>query len=207
MQAPQHNRPGSGLGVIGELLGRLVTFIIGVIDEFTERSAERRRERKRDLALRRDQATTRASGGTQPPPDHSSDSDMDRTRPPTQDGEPPPEGSQILVSIYLADEPIHAHVEAAVEAWLASAGLAVEERDPPVLGSWFRRLRAGLERAVDSGPAEDVAPTVHAVDIHLSVYQDAQVTALLLQNLGPVIASLQPTKDAVIRAGTAAALC
>jgi hypothetical protein len=51
------------------------------------------------------------------------------------------------VSIYLAEEPIHAQVEAAVEAWLASAGLAVDERDPPGLGSWFRRLRAGVKRA------------------------------------------------------------
>jgi hypothetical protein len=107
----------------------------------------------------------------------------------------------MLISIYLADESIHAQVEDAVEAWLASAGLAVEERDPPVLGSWFRRLRAGLKRAVDSGLAEDVALTDQATDTRLSVYQDAQVTALLLQNLGPVITSLQPTKDAVIGAG------
>ena len=106
------------------------------------------------------------------------------------------------ISIYLADEPIHPQVEVAVEAWLESAGLAVEERDPPVLGSWFRRLRAGVKRAVDSGLAEDVALTaVHAAGTRLVLYQDAQVTALMLQNLGPVITSLRPTKDAVIRAG------
>jgi len=42
---------------------------------------------------------------------------------------------------------------------------------------------------------------VHAADSRLVLAQDAEVTARLLQNLGPVIGSLQPTKDAVLRVG------
>lgn len=42
---------------------------------------------------------------------------------------------------------------------------------------------------------------VHAGESRLVHAQDATVTATMLQNLGPVIAALQSTKDAVIRAG------
>jgi hypothetical protein len=41
----------------------------------------------------------------------------------------------------------------------------------------------------------------HAADSQLVLAQDAEVTARLLQNLAPVIGSLQPTKDAVLRVG------
>lgn len=41
----------------------------------------------------------------------------------------------------------------------------------------------------------------HAADSRLILAQDAQVTAMMLQNLGPVLASLQPTRDAVLRIG------
>jgi hypothetical protein len=42
---------------------------------------------------------------------------------------------------------------------------------------------------------------IHAVEARLVQAQDAQNTALLTQSLAPVIASLQSTKDAVIRLG------
>ena len=42
---------------------------------------------------------------------------------------------------------------------------------------------------------------VHAADARLVLAQDASITATLLSNLAPVIASLQPTKDAVLRVG------
>lgn len=45
------------------------------------------------------------------------------------------------------------------------------------------------------------ATAAHAIDTRLVLAQDAAVAATLLQNLGPVIVSLQPTKDAVIRVG------
>jgi hypothetical protein len=41
----------------------------------------------------------------------------------------------------------------------------------------------------------------HAAESHLIYAQDATVTATMLQNLGPVLLALQPTKEAVIRAG------
>jgi hypothetical protein len=80
------------------------------------------------------------------------------------------------VTIYLADEHIHGEVEAAVEAFLATGGLRIRERDEPILGSWFRRMAA-----VPNGEGADAAR--------------------LLQNLPPLLNALQPTRDAVIRAG------
>jgi hypothetical protein len=113
-----------------------------------------------------------------------------------------PSGSTLPISIYLSDEHIHEDVEAAVDEWLAHAGLAVEEREKPVIGSWFQRRRAGLGQAMHSPAVAEAALTaLHAGESRLVLQQDAMVTATLLQNLGPVIASLQPTKDAVLRVG------
>lgn len=106
------------------------------------------------------------------------------------------------VSIYLADEGIHEQVEAAVEAWLTLAEVAVDEREPPIVGSWFRRMKATAEVALKSETAHDLSLTaVHAADARIILAQDATITATLMSNLAPVIASLQPTKDAVLRVG------
>ena len=106
------------------------------------------------------------------------------------------------ISIYLADEDIHAQVEAAVEEWLTKANISIEEREQPIIGSWFRQMRATAKAALNSETAQDVAMTaVHAADARLILAQDASITATLLSNLGPVIHSLQPTKDAVLRVG------
>jgi hypothetical protein len=114
----------------------------------------------------------------------------------------PTNRSTLPISIYLSDERIHEVVESAVDEWLTHAGLAVVERDEPIIGSWFGRMRAGVRQAVHSPAAAEAALTaVHAADSRLILAQDAVVTATLLQNLGPVITSLQTTKDAVIRAG------
>lgn len=114
----------------------------------------------------------------------------------------PAEESTLAVAIYLSDEGIHGQVEAAVDDWLASAGLMVEERDEPIIGSWFRRMRAGVKQSVHTPAAQDALLTAaHAVDTRMVLAQDAVVTATLLQGVAPVIASLQPTKDAVVRAG------
>jgi hypothetical protein len=107
-----------------------------------------------------------------------------------------------LVSIYLADGSIHAQVELAVDELLRRAGLHIMEREEPVSGSWYRRMRATLDAAArgDKGQ-EALASAVHAADARFFLRQDAELTTLLLQNLGPVITALQPTKDAVVRAG------
>jgi hypothetical protein len=73
---------------------------------------------------------------------------------------------------------------------------------PPVIGSWFRHLKAAAKQVVPAHVVQDAALTaLHAADSRLVLYQDAQTTALLLQGVAPVITSLQPTRDAVIRAG------
>jgi hypothetical protein len=114
----------------------------------------------------------------------------------------PADSSSLSVTIYLSDEGIHGQVEAAVGELLAVAGLRIEHRDDPVLGSWFRRLRAGVGQGLRSpGARKGALAAAHVVDTRIRLAQDAAVTATLLQNLGPVIASLQPTKDAVIRVG------
>jgi hypothetical protein len=106
------------------------------------------------------------------------------------------------ISLYLANEAIHADVEAVVDAFLATADLRVEGRGQPIIGSWFRTMRASARQAVHSLATREAALTVaHVADARLVLAQDATITATLLQNLGPVIASLQPTKDAVLRVG------
>lgn len=106
------------------------------------------------------------------------------------------------VSIYLSEETHHEQVEAAVDDLLAAADLRIEGRDEAVIGSWFRTMRAAAKQAAASpGGREAVLTAAHVADTHLVLAQDAQVTAVLLQNLGPVLQSLQPTKDAVLRIG------
>jgi hypothetical protein len=51
------------------------------------------------------------------------------------------------ISIYLAEEDIHTQVEAAVEEWLAKANISIDEREQPIIGSWFRRMRATAKAA------------------------------------------------------------
>jgi len=106
------------------------------------------------------------------------------------------------VAIYLSDDGVHEQVETAVEALLTAAGLTVVERETPVLGSWFRRMRAAVSRATHSPVTREVMRSaLHAADAQFLQRPDAEVTALLMQNLGPLITSLQPTKDAVVRVG------
>jgi hypothetical protein len=52
-------------------------------------------------------------------------------------------------------------------------------------------------------PSESARIAAQILDTRLIQAQDAAVTATLLQNVGPVLQALQPTKDAVIRAGAA----
>jgi hypothetical protein len=118
--------------------------------------------------------------------------------------QPPPIATwqTVPITIYLSDEPAHGQVQAAVEALLVTAGLRIEARDEPVLGSWFRRMRAVPRRVASSPLARDLAATAaHAAESRIALAQDAAVTATMLQNLGPLLTALQPTKDAAIRVG------
>jgi hypothetical protein len=112
------------------------------------------------------------------------------------------EADNVPVSIYLADEDIHGQVETAVEQWLTTADVFIDTRTEPVIGSWFRRMEASVKSAVRTPAAREALLTAtHIADSHLVQSQDAYVTATLLQNVGPVLQALQPTKDAVVRAG------
>ncbi|GAB3468787.1 hypothetical protein GCM10027436_84960 [Actinophytocola sediminis] len=103
------------------------------------------------------------------------------------------------VSIYLHNETAHQGVESAIEILLNLAGTDVVERDDPVLGSWFRHMRARVRDSQLAG--EVVAVAAHAADVRGVLAHDAAVTATLMQNLGPLLTALDSTKDAVIRVG------
>jgi hypothetical protein len=106
------------------------------------------------------------------------------------------------ISIYLSMGECHEAVEAAVVDLLTRTGLSIESSDDPVIGSWFRRMRAAVDKAAHSEAAREGALiATHIADARLVLAQDAAITATLMQNLGPVITALQPTKDAVVRLG------
>jgi hypothetical protein len=106
------------------------------------------------------------------------------------------------ISIYVTENGMHEQVEAAVEQWLTSADVSIRTRDEPVIGSWFRRMEAGIEKIVGTPAGQEALLTAtHIADSRLVQTQDAYVTATLLQNVGPVLQALQPTKEAVVRAG------
>lgn len=108
----------------------------------------------------------------------------------------------VPVSIYLTDETIHRQVETAVDQWLITADVSVDTRADPVIGSWFRRIKASAKRAIRTPVGREALLTaLHVADSHLVQAQGAYVTSTLLQNVGPVLLALQPTKDAVVRAG------
>ncbi len=66
----------------------------------------------------------------------------------------------------------------------------------------FRQMTGSLAKAVKTPAGREALLTAaHVADSHLIQAQDSHVTATLLQNTGPVLQALQPTKDAVIRAG------
>lgn len=112
------------------------------------------------------------------------------------------DASLIPVTVYLADESGHAQVEAAVEALLATAGLRIEDRQDPVIGSWFRQMTARANDAARSAVSQDAVLTaVHALDSRLVLGQDADTTSKLMQNVGSVVSSLHDYENAMVRAG------
>jgi hypothetical protein len=101
------------------------------------------------------------------------------------------------IIIYLSDGDGHERVEEAVETLLRTAGWRIVHRDDPVAGSWFCRMWAKL--GLTAGSAAAMAG--HRVESELVRRPNADVTAMMLQYVGPVITALQPTKNAVIWAG------
>jgi hypothetical protein len=140
-------------------------------------------------------------------------SSKDSAAQPSLSSDGPPPGSQpdrapaddlvrLPISIYLTENSIHRQVETAVDEWLTTADASIRTRDEPVIASWFRRMEAGVKRAARTlAGREAVLTAKHVADSRLIQAQDAYVTATLLQNVGPVLQALQPTKDAVVRAG------
>ncbi|WP_031468776.1 winged helix-turn-helix domain-containing protein [Sciscionella sediminilitoris] len=104
----------------------------------------------------------------------------------------------IPVTVYLSEESAHREVQTAVEDLIQAAGADIVHRDRPVLGSWFRRMWARMGPIADS---ELGRIATHTLESRLVLEQDATVTATMMQHLGPLLAGLQNTRDAVIRVG------
>ena len=77
------------------------------------------------------------------------------------------------VTIYLSDQAFHQQVETAVEALLDAAGLQIESRDDPVMGSWYRRMLAAVKDVVHSPAAREATlVAAHVADTHLVLAQE-----------------------------------
>jgi hypothetical protein len=112
------------------------------------------------------------------------------------------EATEIPVTIYLSNEAAHDQVEAAVEQMLHAAGLEVAHRSDPIIGSWFRNLKARLRNFARTPLGQDAAVLgLHAAKNALVHTQEAEITSKLMENVGPVIESLSNTNEAVIRVG------
>jgi len=110
--------------------------------------------------------------------------------------------SLLPITIYLSETDGHDQVQCAVENLLAEAGLRIDSREDPVVGSWFRRMWAAAGRAVTSSVAREGAlVATHAIDTRLVLAHDAVITAKLMENLPPVIDTLKTYEEAVIRVG------
>jgi hypothetical protein len=117
-------------------------------------------------------------------------------------GENPIDPIAVPVTIYISDAAAHGDVESAVEFMLEAAGISIEEREEPVYGSWRRKISAFAQKIGDSPVGAEAARTAaHALEANLVLQKDADITAALLQNLGPVLTAIQPLDEAVIRTG------
>jgi hypothetical protein len=108
----------------------------------------------------------------------------------------------VPVTIYLRDESSHEEVERAVQDVARSLGLSITERDEPLFGSWFRRMRAILVGGVPSRVGQEVlAAGALRADLDLVLRPEAEVAALWMVNLAPLVTSLESTQDAVVYLG------
>ena len=113
-----------------------------------------------------------------------------------------PVSLSLPVTIYLRYEAGHELVERAVEDLVGVAGFGIIERDDPVIASWFRRMRAKLGGAARTPVGQAVIKAgVHRADLEFIQRPDAEVAALLLANITPLLATLQPMGDTVIYLG------
>jgi hypothetical protein len=113
-----------------------------------------------------------------------------------------PVSLSLPVTIYLRYEAGHELVERAVEDLVGVAGFGIIERDDPVIASWFRRMRAKLGGAARTPVGQAVIEAgVHRADLEFIQRPDAEVAALLLANITPLLATLQPMGDTVIYLG------
>jgi hypothetical protein len=105
-------------------------------------------------------------------------------------------------SIYLSDEDSAPQVRGALVEILARCGLSIEDAEVSEIGSWFQRVRVAFRSVITSPAGVEAAQTAaHAAEARIVLANDAQITAMLLRELPPLISSLDKTKDAAIPVG------
>ncbi len=113
-----------------------------------------------------------------------------------------PMPGSLPITIYLRDESDHEMAERAVQELITAAGFIITAWGEPVLGSWFRRMRATLAEAARSSEGRAVLEaTALRADLELVQRPDAEVAALWMANIVPLLATLQNMGDAVIYLG------
>ncbi|SFW70988.1 hypothetical protein [Amycolatopsis australiensis] len=83
----------------------------------------------------------------------------------------------------LLAQAAHRHVQTAVEDLVTAAGAEIIDRDDPITGSWFRRMRAMVRAAASDLARETAVAAAHAIDSHVVLARDATGTATMMQNL------------------------
>ncbi|MGW4525762.1 hypothetical protein [Amycolatopsis sp. NPDC004378] len=104
------------------------------------------------------------------------------------------------VSIYLDDQEGVSRVEREVVALVEFAGGVIVDAEEPVSGSWFRRMRALFAQATAPHVGQDALTLgAQAATSRLVNASNAQNTATLMQNLGPLLTSIERYENVVIR--------
>ncbi|MFB9925732.1 glycosyltransferase [Amycolatopsis halotolerans] len=108
----------------------------------------------------------------------------------------------IRVSLYLDKKQGAARVEKSVEDFVNRLGGQIFDRGDPVIKSWFRQMRAKLVYFSKSPAGQDIQEVAtHAAAARLVHAADANVTSTMMSNLAPVLNSLAPYSNAVLRIG------
>ncbi|MET9264654.1 hypothetical protein [Amycolatopsis sp. NPDC004079] len=108
----------------------------------------------------------------------------------------------IPVSLYLDKKQGAQRVEKSVEDFVNRLNGQIFDRSDPVIKSWFRHMRAKMVFFAKSPAGQGIQElATHAAAARLVHATDANVTSTMMSNLAPVLSSLSPYSNAVLRIG------
>lgn len=110
---------------------------------------------------------------------------------------------ELPISIYLSNEEASTDVESAVVRVLDELGFEVSERQPPVYGSWFRRMFARTKRMSTNPEVVDRLEKVErAVEIQVLHRQQAEIDSAQGGAVANLLQALDGTDQAIIQIGS-----